>query len=161
LAVIPITPQDTCCNRRNTERARAVSACQRAREVDKSTVVVDRSGERAADDRGDGHRHGRVRADRDSPPIDCLARDRQFGGFPGSARERHCPFVDQPFRRNRRRGPQFRIADIDRDGVGKKRVTITMVEAIVRSLAVNAARGQLRSQQALTKMIAETEKALG
>jgi hypothetical protein len=36
-----------------------------------------------------------------------------------------------------------------------------MVEAIVRSLAVNAARGQLRSQQALTKMIAETEKALG
>ena len=36
-----------------------------------------------------------------------------------------------------------------------------MAEAIIRSLAVSAARGQLRSQQAFTKMLAETEKALG
>jgi hypothetical protein len=44
--------QDACCNRQNTERARAVSARQRAGELDKSTVVVDRSGERAGDGRG-------------------------------------------------------------------------------------------------------------
>jgi hypothetical protein len=42
---------------------------------------------------------------------------------------------------------------------GKKRVTVPMAEAIVRSLAVSAARGQLRSQQAFTKMLAETEQA--
>jgi hypothetical protein len=41
-----------------------------------------------------------------------------LGGFPGRARERRSPF-DQPFRRNRRRGPQFRIADIDGAGAGK------------------------------------------
>jgi Family of unknown function (DUF5681) len=42
---------------------------------------------------------------------------------------------------------------------GKKRVTVPMAEAIVRSFAVSAARGQLRSQQAFTKMLAETEQA--
>jgi hypothetical protein len=36
-----------------------------------------------------------------------------------------------------------------------------MAEAIVRSLAVNTARGQLRSQQVLTKMLSETEQARG
>jgi Family of unknown function (DUF5681) len=42
---------------------------------------------------------------------------------------------------------------------GKMRVTMPMIEAMVRSLAVNAVRGQLRSQQAFTKMLAETEQA--
>jgi uncharacterized protein DUF5681 len=41
---------------------------------------------------------------------------------------------------------------------GKKRVIMPMIEAMVRSLAANAARGQLRSQQAFTKMPAETEQ---
>jgi hypothetical protein len=36
-----------------------------------------------------------------------------------------------------------------------------MAEAIVRALAVNAARGQLRSQQVFTKMLSETEHARG
>jgi hypothetical protein len=44
---------------------------------------------------------------------------------------------------------------------GKKQISIPMAEAIVRALAVNAARGQLRSQQAFTKMLAEAERALG
>jgi hypothetical protein len=43
---------------------------------------------------------------------------------------------------------------------GKKRVTMPMIEAMVRSLAVNAVRGQLRAQHAFTKMLAETEQAL-
>ena len=34
-----------------------------------------------------------------------------------------------------------------------------MAKAVVRALAVNAARGQLRSQQAFTKLLTETERA--
>jgi hypothetical protein len=41
---------------------------------------------------------------------------------------------------------------------GKKRVTMPVIEAMVRSLAVNAVRGQLRSQQLFTKLLAETEQ---
>jgi Family of unknown function (DUF5681) len=41
---------------------------------------------------------------------------------------------------------------------GKKRVTMPVIEAMVRSLAVNAIRGQLRSQQLFTKLLAETEQ---
>jgi hypothetical protein len=36
-----------------------------------------------------------------------------------------------------------------------------MATAIIRPLAVSAARGQLRSRQAFTKILAEAEKALG
>jgi hypothetical protein len=43
---------------------------------------------------------------------------------------------------------------------GKKRITMPMIEAMVRSLAINAVRGHLRSQQAFTKMLAETERTL-
>lgn len=42
---------------------------------------------------------------------------------------------------------------------GKRQVTIPMAKAIVRALAVNAARGQLRSQQLFAKLISETECA--
>ena len=34
-----------------------------------------------------------------------------------------------------------------------------MAKAVIRALAVNAARGQLRSQQAFTKLLSETERA--
>ena len=44
---------------------------------------------------------------------------------------------------------------------GKKQISVPMAEAIVRGLAVNAARGQLRAQQLFTKMLSETERALG
>jgi hypothetical protein len=44
---------------------------------------------------------------------------------------------------------------------GKKRVTMPVIEAMVRSLAVNAVRGQLRSQQLFTKLLAETEQRRG
>jgi hypothetical protein len=42
---------------------------------------------------------------------------------------------------------------------GKRQITIPMAKAVVRALAVNAARGQLRSQQAFTKLLSETERA--
>jgi len=44
---------------------------------------------------------------------------------------------------------------------GKRQISVPMAEAIVRALAVNAARGQLRSQQVFTKMLSETEQARG
>jgi hypothetical protein len=42
---------------------------------------------------------------------------------------------------------------------GKREVTIPMVKAVVRALAVNAARGQLRSQQLFATLVSETERA--
>ena len=42
---------------------------------------------------------------------------------------------------------------------GKRQVTIPMAKAVVRALAVNAARGQLRSQQLFAKLVSETERA--
>ena len=42
---------------------------------------------------------------------------------------------------------------------GKRQVTIPMAKAVVRALAVNAARGQLRSQQLVAKLVSETERA--
>ena len=42
---------------------------------------------------------------------------------------------------------------------GKRQISIPMAKAVVRALAVNAARGQLRSQQAFTKLLTETERA--
>jgi hypothetical protein len=42
---------------------------------------------------------------------------------------------------------------------GKRRVTIPMAKAVVRALAINAARGQLRSQQFFAKLLSETERA--
>jgi hypothetical protein len=42
---------------------------------------------------------------------------------------------------------------------GKRQVSIPMAKAVVRALAVNAARGQLRSQQLFTALLAETERA--
>jgi hypothetical protein len=42
---------------------------------------------------------------------------------------------------------------------GKRQITIPMAKAVMRALAVNAARGQLRSQQVFTKLLTETERA--
>jgi hypothetical protein len=42
---------------------------------------------------------------------------------------------------------------------GNRQITIPMAKAVVRALAVNAARGQLRSQQAFAKLLTETERA--
>jgi hypothetical protein len=42
---------------------------------------------------------------------------------------------------------------------GKRQINIPMAKAVIRALAVNAARGQLRSQQAFTKLLSETEHA--
>ncbi len=42
---------------------------------------------------------------------------------------------------------------------GKRQVTIPMAKAVVRALAVNAARGQLRSQQLFARLVSETERA--
>jgi len=42
---------------------------------------------------------------------------------------------------------------------GKRPVTIPIAKAVVRALAVNAARGQLRSQQLFAKLLSETERA--
>jgi Family of unknown function (DUF5681) len=42
---------------------------------------------------------------------------------------------------------------------GKRQVTIPMAKAVVRALAVNAARGQLRSQQLFARLLSETERA--
>ena len=42
---------------------------------------------------------------------------------------------------------------------GKRRISVPMVTAVMRTVAVNAARGQVRSQQLFTKMLSETEQA--
>ena len=41
---------------------------------------------------------------------------------------------------------------------GGRRVSVTMAEAIVRALAVNAARGDLRAQQLFTRLLLTTER---
>jgi hypothetical protein len=69
--------------------------------------------------------------------------------------------------RNKRPGPhEERLEEIILEeayrGVrvndGKGQVTVAVATAVMRSLAVNAARGQLRSQQAFTKLVFETER---
>jgi hypothetical protein len=42
---------------------------------------------------------------------------------------------------------------------GKRQITIPMAKAVVRALAVNAVRGQLRSQQLFAMLLSETERA--
>ena len=42
---------------------------------------------------------------------------------------------------------------------GKRQITISMVQAILRSLAMKAARGDHRAQQKFTEMLSETERA--
>src|SRR5262249_44629794 len=42
---------------------------------------------------------------------------------------------------------------------GKLQITIPMAQAIVRSLAVNAARGRHRAQQLFAELVSETERA--
>jgi Family of unknown function (DUF5681) len=42
---------------------------------------------------------------------------------------------------------------------GNRQINIPIAKAVIRALAVNAARGQLRSQQAFTKLLTETERA--
>ena len=42
---------------------------------------------------------------------------------------------------------------------GRRQVTIPMAKAVVRALAVNAARGRLRSQQLFATLLSETERA--
>ncbi|MFZ0602976.1 MAG: DUF5681 domain-containing protein [Roseiarcus sp.] len=70
--------------------------------------------------------------------------------------------------RNKRRGPhEERLKEIVIEEAyrtikvseGKRQISIPMAKAVVRALAVNAARGQLRSQQAFTKLLTETERA--
>lgn len=41
---------------------------------------------------------------------------------------------------------------------GERKITVPLARAIIRSLAVNAARGQLRSQQVFMKLVFETER---
>jgi hypothetical protein len=69
--------------------------------------------------------------------------------------------------RNKRPGPhEERLKEIILEeayrGVkmndGKRQSTVPLLTAVVRSLGVNAARGQLRSQQAFTKLVFETER---
>jgi Family of unknown function (DUF5681) len=42
---------------------------------------------------------------------------------------------------------------------GNRQISIPIAKAVIRALAVNAARGQLRSQQAFTKLLSETERS--
>ncbi len=69
--------------------------------------------------------------------------------------------------RNRRPGPdEERLKAIVLDEAyrtikvneGERRITLTIAEAVIRALAVNAARGQLRSQQAFMALLADTER---
>jgi hypothetical protein len=70
--------------------------------------------------------------------------------------------------RNKRPGPhEERLKEIVMEEAyrtikvseGKRQINIPMAKAVIRALAVNAARGQLRSQQAFTKLLTETEHA--
>jgi hypothetical protein len=69
--------------------------------------------------------------------------------------------------RNKRPGPhEERLKEIIleeayrrvRVNDGKRQVTVPLARAVMRSLGVNAARGQLRSQQAFTRLLFETER---
>ncbi|SFK30410.1 DUF5681 domain-containing protein, partial [Methylocapsa palsarum] len=42
---------------------------------------------------------------------------------------------------------------------GKRQVTISMAQAVIRAIAVNAARGQHRAQQLFAELLSETERA--
>jgi hypothetical protein len=42
---------------------------------------------------------------------------------------------------------------------GRRQITIPMAQAVIRALAVNAARGQLRSQQIFAKLLSDVESA--
>ena len=42
---------------------------------------------------------------------------------------------------------------------GKRQITIPMAQAVIRAVAVNAARGQHRSQQLFAELVSETERA--
>jgi hypothetical protein len=42
---------------------------------------------------------------------------------------------------------------------GRRQITIPMAQAVIRALAVNAARGQLRSQQIFTRLLSDVESA--
>jgi Family of unknown function (DUF5681) len=70
--------------------------------------------------------------------------------------------------RNKRPGPhEERLKEIVMEEAyrtikvteGNRQISIPMAKAVIRALAVNAARGQLRSQQAFTKLLTETERA--
>jgi Family of unknown function (DUF5681) len=73
-----------------------------------------------------------------------------------------------PGARNKRRGPsEERLKTIILEEAyrtikvndGDKRTTISMAQAVVRSLAVNAAKGQHRSQRLFSELLAATERA--
>jgi hypothetical protein len=70
--------------------------------------------------------------------------------------------------RNKRPGPhEERLKEIVMEEAyrtikvtdGNRQINIPIAKAVIRALAVNAARGQLRSQQAFTKLLTETERA--
>jgi Family of unknown function (DUF5681) len=42
---------------------------------------------------------------------------------------------------------------------GRRQITITMAQAVIRALTVNAARGQLRSQQIFARLLSDVESA--
>ena len=44
-------------------------------------------------------------------------------------------------------------------GEGRRQITIPMAQAVIRALAVNAARGQLRSQQIFARLLSDVESA--
>jgi hypothetical protein len=69
--------------------------------------------------------------------------------------------------RNKRPGPhEERLKEIVMEEAyrtikvteGNRQISIPIAKAVIRALAVNAARGQLRSQQAFTKLLSETER---
>jgi hypothetical protein len=69
--------------------------------------------------------------------------------------------------RNKRPGPrEGRLGEIFLEEAyrtikvteGDRQITIPIAKAVIRSLAVNAARGQLRSQQLLMELLSETER---
>ena len=113
----------------------------------------------------------KARLDR-AGPLDTSPYEVGYANPPESSRfsagQSGNPKGRPPGARNKRPGPsEERLKAIIVDEAyraikindGDKRITISMAQAIVRSLAVNAAKGQHRSQRLFSELLAATERA--
>ena len=92
------------------------------------------------------------------PPVASRFRPGQSGnrrGRPKGARNKR-PALDEERLKSIIIEEAYRTIKVTE---GSKQITITMAQAVIRALAVNAARGQLRSQQTFANLLSRVESA--